>query len=71
MKDYNQKEIAVGDKVVFILRTRNSAYLRSGIVTGFTPKMVRIESNTNVGIGNVIDESVYAPYSLAITDKAP
>ena len=71
MKDINQKDITIGDKVVYIRRSRNSAYLTTGVVTGFSPKMVRIEYTTNFGIGNAVESSSYAPYNLAITDKAP
>ena len=42
MKDFNGNELTVGDKVAYIRQTRTSAWLKQGVVTGFTDCFVKL-----------------------------
>ena len=42
MKDVTGKEMAVGDKVVLIPQNGYTMSLSMGVITGFTPKKVKI-----------------------------
>jgi len=44
MNDVTGKELAVGDKVVFIPQGGYTSSLSRGTIIGFTPQKVRIES---------------------------
>lgn len=42
MEDIIGNEIKIGDNVAYILRTKNSAYLETAEVVGFTKVMVNL-----------------------------
>lgn len=44
MKDVTGKELAIGDKIVFIPQGGYTCSLSLGTIIGFTPQKVRIES---------------------------
>lgn len=46
MKDFIGQRISEGDKVAYINSYGTSKELRSGIVSGFTPKFVKIDGYT-------------------------
>lgn len=71
MKDVTGKEISLGDKIVFMYRYNHSSEMRTGVVIGFSPKMVRIEyQNMWNNFSIDLKQSSYAPHNIAITDKA-
>jgi hypothetical protein len=51
MKDFFGKELNVGDLIALIERSGSSSvYLRKGVVTGFTPRMLKVKFISQVGI---------------------
>jgi hypothetical protein len=68
MKDVTGKEISLGDKIVFMYRYNHSSEMRTGVVIGFSPKMVRIEYQ-NKWNPLEIEKSSYSPHNIVITDK--
>jgi len=45
-KDFFGKELFEGDKIALLERSANSVYIREGIITGRTPKMVKVVYKT-------------------------
>lgn len=70
MKDLTGKELAIGDKIVFMHRnSRNGVDLTMGEIVGFSPKMVRVSyADKHAPLRFKI--SNYAPHNTAIIEKA-
>jgi hypothetical protein len=50
MKDFFGKELVVGDVVALLQKSGSSSvYIRRGVVTGFTPKLVKINFSNQFG----------------------
>lgn len=69
MTDVTGKELAIGDKIVFMRRySQNSVELYAGEVIAFSPKMVRVAYKDRHDPLK-FKTSSYAPHNIAITDK--
>ena len=44
MKDLLGRELSVGDEIIYLQHYRTSSSLNRGIVTGFTPMKINIDS---------------------------
>ena len=49
MKDFLGKELKIGDKVVYLNYFRTSSNLHRGVITGFTPMKIKIDTYTENG----------------------
>ena len=47
MCDFLGRTLKLGDKVVYLMHTRTSSHYVKTVVTGFTPKKVRVAIETN------------------------
>jgi hypothetical protein len=64
MKDVTGKELSVGDQIVLIPQNGYTHSLSMGIVTGFTPKKVKIQL-TNKAWSYSDDECLKFPEQVA------
>ena len=73
MIDFLGTELKIGDAVLFVHQTKNSAYLKKGIVSGLTEGFVRIEHYGRKRYDKVVkpftDNVKYLEYIVNLLDK--
>lgn len=64
MKDFVDKELAVGDDIVFMRKAEFSSHFRRGTVVGFSEKRVRVRHKNFMPNGPEFRESSLAPHNI-------